>query len=426
MINQAEYTQKEVNNNKKFRIAAKKIYLTYSQVDESLTAQYILEQIKQKTMKPFFDYVIAKECHQDGNFHFHVLLLFQKKVNFTNAKVLDIEFQDKIYHGNYQTVRSLEHVLYYICKNEQYISNLNNFVDGRILSLTEMLIKDVHKLGKEKALIKHTQEFPNKALSNLSLVSVNSYFKQLEQLNNSLQVDHVETPFKLEDFHLSEKLKEWIDNPAGRTLLLVGNSGVGKSSLIYAFVTEKNYKLLIVNHREDFSRLNDVHDTIFMDDACVQGMTEAQLLAFVDNKNQKTMRVLYTSKRKKKNLIQIIAMNFNEFSKLLPSLMQERFARRILFQHLKEPFIKYANLNIQINHITNNIQNNNHINFVQAKAKEQEHIEDTIRSMRECYEEHNKGYTIPTREGTLQTQTSKFPIGSVDRNTLERDTKRIH
>lgn len=394
MINQAEDTQKEVNNNKKFRISARKIYLTYSQVDEKLSPQHILEQIKHKTMKPLFDYVIAKECHQDGNLHFHVLLLFQKKVNFTNAKVLDIEFQEKIYHGNYQAVRSLEHVLYYICKNDQYISNIYNLVDGRLLSLTEMLIKDVHKLGKEKALIKHAREFPNKALSNLSLVSVNSYFKQLEQLNNSVQVDHVETPFKLEDFHLSEELKEWIDNPAGRTLLLVGNSGVGKSSLIYAFVTAKDLKLLIVNQREDFSRLNDVHDTIFMDDACVQGMTEAQLLAFVDNKNEKTMRVLYTSKRKKKNLIQIIAMNFNEFCKLFPSLIQERFARRILFQHLKEPFIRYANLNIQINHITNNtnntnnIHNTNHINFVQAKAKEQEHIEHTVRSMRECYQEH--------------------------------------
>ena len=108
------------------------------------------------------------------------------------------------------------------------------------MSPTEILIKDVHELGREKALIKHTQDFRNKALSNLSLLSANTYFKQLEQLNSSIQVDNVDTPFKLKDFHLSKELKEWMENFAGRTQLLVGNSGVGKgiqSCVIYVFIT---------------------------------------------------------------------------------------------------------------------------------------------------------------------------------------------
>ena len=107
--------------------------------------------------------------------------------------------------------------------------------------------------------------------------------------------------------------------------------------------------------------------------------------------------VLYTSKirdtrdtrdTKKKNLIQIIAMNYNEFYKLFPSLIQERFARWRLLQDLKEPFIKYANVNIQINNITNNIHNTNHINFDRAKSKKVKHVERTVRSMRECYQQH--------------------------------------
>jgi len=80
---------------------------------------------------------------------------------------------------------------------------------------------------------------------------------------------------------------------------VVGDSGLGKTQFCKAFVKEKGLKTLIVNHKEDFRRLNSTYDAIIIDDANIHEFEETQLLSLIDNETDKTLRVLYNSVVKK-------------------------------------------------------------------------------------------------------------------------------
>jgi len=163
---------------------------------------------------------------------------------------------------------------------------------------------------------------------------------------------------------MSDELKGWVYRPV-KTLVLVGDSGVGKTAFCNAFIKEKQLKALLVNHKQDFRRLDASYDAILIDDAGICGISDTELLAFIDNKAGKTIRVLYNSVLKKKDLVQMLVMNEPEFQRIAYQLAQRRFARRINFQQVKEPFINNLNVNIQIN---NNITFNDY--RVQEECRE--------------------------------------------------------
>ena len=83
----------------------------------------------------------------------------------------------------------------------------------------------------------------------------------------------------------------------------------------------------------------------------------------------------------------MLAMNLPEFKLLFDKVATDRFARRILFEHLEEPFIKQVNINIQVNNqqVNNQVNNQTHFNFSEAKAQEQQHVKDTLQAMKHVY-----------------------------------------
>ncbi len=310
-----------------------------------------------------------------------MLLIFDRKVEIRCPTQLDFSFQTKTYHGNYQAVRSFERAVELVCKHGHYITDLPNLIEAKLVTLKEMIIRDVKQLGLEKAFIQYSENLPNKTFTGVSLVNAHKHLKKQEQLKHAIQADEVSTPFPLKDFHFTQQLAAWIDNP-DKTLLLVGHSGVGKTAFCKAFIREKNLKALLVNHRQDFRRLNNSHDAVLLDDASILGLSATELLAFIDNKVGKTLRVFYSTVFQNKNLVQMVAMNHPEFEKLYPTIGEDRFARRILFQEVNEPFIKCLNFNIQMNQVN---QVNNTTNFNDSKLKEEKHIADTLASMHQCY-----------------------------------------
>lgn len=132
---------------------------------------------------------------------------------------------------------------------------------------------------------------------------------------------------------------------------------------------------MLVNHKQDFRRLDASYHAILIDDAGICGISDTELLALIDNKAGKTIRVLYNSVLKKKNLVQMLVMNQPEFQRIAYQLAQPRFARRVTFQQVQEPFINHLNVNIQIH---------NHITFNQIKAQEEQHIQETIQAIKQA------------------------------------------
>ena len=100
----------------------------------------------------------------------------------------------------------------------------------------------------------------------------------------------------------------------------------------------------------------------------------------IDNQAYQTLRVLYDTVHKKQGVVQMIAMNKNEFRKIKNTLQQDRFSRRILVIKPREPFM----INVCVNvHLHNHIQNNHiHNNYMSSHKDSQ--MQDN------AFEEHQK------------------------------------
>lgn len=83
----------------KFRLCAKKVYLTYPQCDVSKSE--LLWNIERKFFATLKDYFICQERHMDGNLHLHALFIWSKEIDVKKADKFDFESKDgRNYHPN--------------------------------------------------------------------------------------------------------------------------------------------------------------------------------------------------------------------------------------------------------------------------------------------------------------------------------------
>jgi len=95
---------------KGFKLAAKNFFLTYPKC--TMSREDALACLHKRVDIEYA--CIARELHEDGTPHLHVLLCCKKKVSSRSAKYFDLaEF-----HGNYQAARKTDDVLEYINKSD--------------------------------------------------------------------------------------------------------------------------------------------------------------------------------------------------------------------------------------------------------------------------------------------------------------------
>lgn len=296
-------------------------------------------------------------------------------------------------------VNNLESTVHYVCKDKQYITNLENLQEGQLLTAKEFIYQQVQLKGVDKALLDYSQTHKERALAGVSVSAIKKHFADIQKMELSTQIYFIDTPFKLKDFKIEDPLKGWVCTPS-KTLLLVGGSKVGKTQFLKAFAKEKCFKTLMANHIEDLKRLYKTYDSILCDDINISDLEHTQLLSLIDNQTGKTLRVLYGTVYKKKGLVQMIAMNKKEFNKLYYKLQEERILRRVLFCNVERPFLINANVYIQNNNYNynyNNVINNNYnynkestlIDIEQMQEDEIEHIKHTSKDM-ENYFRHGQ------------------------------------
>ena len=80
--------RKPKTKSKGFRISARKLFLTYSQVCEDITPDLMFDLLCEKIT--FKQYIIAKEKHQDQEIDFHVILVAFYKFDIRSEDALDI------------------------------------------------------------------------------------------------------------------------------------------------------------------------------------------------------------------------------------------------------------------------------------------------------------------------------------------------
>lgn len=219
---------------KKFRINAKKFYLTYSKYE---TTKIELLNNLNKLHIEFNKYLIAEELHKDGSKHFHCLLICNKKYNIINHKYFDIEGT----HGNYQGVRKLKDVVNYCIKDKNFITNLSIDSDGSIITESIHLARMVESTGDvDKALWEYCQLNPG--IENFPKVEnrLTKYNQMLIRRNQALTKKKV---YDIDTFDINNpavaKVKEWVKSKGYKTttLALIGDPGCGKTELTKTALT---------------------------------------------------------------------------------------------------------------------------------------------------------------------------------------------
>lgn len=130
---------------KKFRIYAKRLFLTYSRTN--LTPSEVLLQFQQK-FSNLYRYVISQEDHQDEpekGKHIHAYLEFLSKVNILSSSKLDLidSSLQKSIHGEYQAVKNKQAVIDYVKKDGIFVTNIETSLEFEL---------NLQKIALEKGL----------------------------------------------------------------------------------------------------------------------------------------------------------------------------------------------------------------------------------------------------------------------------------
>lgn len=97
-------------------IYAKNFLLTYPRCE--LHPEYVLQSLLslQQSANLVWAKVVQEE-HEDGGYHIHAVLGYDKRLRVRDSNYFDIYFDDVTYHGNYQACKSVGASLKYIGKD---------------------------------------------------------------------------------------------------------------------------------------------------------------------------------------------------------------------------------------------------------------------------------------------------------------------
>ena len=222
-------------NKPEFRICAKKLMLTYSQVPEEMSPDEVIAQLNKKIY--FTQHGVGIEYHQDGDQHFHALLLSEKKIDICSVSMFDVEFEGKTYKCHVEGVRNLSAAIRYVCKKGAYITDIKNLYHGRLLTKNDLLRKISDTEGVDAALDFYEKNYPKEAMGRLSLLNVERFLRRRVELRRRSvwsTTESMSTTFKVEDFKELAKIKKWVDSDYRRTLILVGPAGCEKTQFVKA------------------------------------------------------------------------------------------------------------------------------------------------------------------------------------------------
>lgn len=304
--------------------------LTYSQVPQGLTKDIVLDQLIPNT--GIRQWLISEELHSRGGRHFHVILVSEKKLDFRSARKFDIAFQGRFYKCHCKTIRNLATAVEYACKLGDYWTNIPRVYEGYLVSEEEYLINNAKDIGVDATVMQHVLNNPQKALGAKNVVHLKKALSTI--MDTSDRLDEAEKakdppPFTLDNFNLTDKMKQWIYDDHQPSLILVGASGSGKTQFANTIAAKEQKRMLTINHIQGLKLLAKHHEIILFDDFSPQDINDEQWLALLETEQDRHIRVLHGSVFKPKGMIQIFACNvkgFRRFAYLFKHAECSRFS----------------------------------------------------------------------------------------------------
>nr|AGD98610.1 replication-associated protein [Sida yellow blotch virus] len=225
---------------KPFKINAKNYFLTYPQC--SLTKEEALSQLLNlsiPTNKKFIK--IARELHEDGQPHLHVLIQFEGKFQCKNNRFFDLVSPTRSahFHPNVQGAKSSSDVKSYVEKDGDTIEWGEFQIDGRSArggcqTVNDTYAKALNAASAEEALQIIKEEQPQ-----------HFFLQHHNMMANAARIfqkapEPWALPFHLSSFtNVPDEMQEWADDYFGRgavarperpiSLIVEGDSRTGKT-----------------------------------------------------------------------------------------------------------------------------------------------------------------------------------------------------
>jgi hypothetical protein len=183
------------NSSSKFRISAKRIFLTYSDVNEVITKEDVLNALKTKLS--FSGYVVSQERHKSSSKHFHVVLEHSSKFNIHSITTLCLNINNSELKGHYKAVINLKGVVSYTIKEGDYITNIDiNKSSMKVASKHLKLHEEILKKGFRQAVYEESKRDPVFVVQNL--IKLERNYKSYEKFSDSFKSNtNVDTLDKL-------------------------------------------------------------------------------------------------------------------------------------------------------------------------------------------------------------------------------------
>lgn len=166
-------TKEQKIETSKFRLNAKKLFLTFPQIHNDYTHDNIYENL-QENEKNLKSVIIAKETHKDGGFHFHIFLEYENKVDIRRHDHYDYIFHK---HGQYSTVKSMKQTIKYITKENNFKEFLTHYTEEKITNLTKVRSLLEHPKARTFDPLKLTKEDERNFIFNLG-TKIENYYKR--------------------------------------------------------------------------------------------------------------------------------------------------------------------------------------------------------------------------------------------------------
>lgn len=214
-----------------FNFHAKAAFLTYPQCNAS---KQLLYDHLLKLNHPIEKLLVAQETHEDGNPHFHCLIIFKSKPHIRNERYFDYEG----FHPNIQGCRSVRKTIEYITKTDKNpISNFEWITTNTKEAAVKFIFEQV-ELGThpDEILVECIRAFPN-LLTNATSIG---HFISRAAKGVTMQLPI----YELDSFSLSntdrDRIKNWRESVSTmdrgvrsntRSMWFVGPSRLGKTCL---------------------------------------------------------------------------------------------------------------------------------------------------------------------------------------------------
>nr|ABC74546.1 replication initiation protein [Tomato chino La Paz virus] len=225
---------------KKFLINSKNYFLTYPHC--SLSKEETLEQLLRLSTPTNKKYIkIARELHEDGEYHLHVLIQFEGKFKTQNCRFFDLVSSTRSthFHPNVQGAKSSTDVKSYVDKDGDTIEWGDFQIDGRSARGGQQTANDaaaeaLNASSKEEAMRIIKEKLPKEFL-----FQYHNLFSNLDRVFAKAPEPWV-PPFPISSLtNVPDEMQEWADDYFGRgaaarperpiSIIIEGDSRTGKT-----------------------------------------------------------------------------------------------------------------------------------------------------------------------------------------------------